>query len=232
MTIYLRMMTRGERITEAMPDFAKAYSKANEILVKSNTISTFPFSPVQVVKELSPYVCRTYAKARQYGLNMADFGSESAIVMTMGKRTIIFYDDTKPMSHVGFSILHEFGHPVNGHDFRKKDEETYRRYEVETNYFAAQLLMPEQLLRELQSRGVVITKSFLQSSFGVSGVAADKRINTLAKTNYEWRSRSEREFDDIILLKYAAFLDIIRPRKTFFDIDDELEMQRRRDSWY
>jgi len=222
----------GEKITEAKPDFAKAYSNANEILVKSNVISTFPFSPTQLVKELSPYVCRTYAKAQRYGVDMADFGSESAVVMTMGERTIIFYDDTKPMSHVGFSILHEFGHPENGHDFRKKDEETYRRYEVEANYFAAQLLMPDQLLRELQSRGVAITSSFLQSKFGVSAPAANKRINTLSKTNFEWRSHAERQYDDIILLKFATFLDNIRPRNLFFDFDYELELQNKRDSWY
>ena len=92
--------------------------------------------------------------------------------------------------------------------------------------------MPEQLLRELQSRGITITNPFLQSTFGVSGLAANKRLNTLAKTNSEWRSRAEREFDDIILLKYAAFLDKISPRISFYDFDEEFEMQRKRDSWY
>ncbi len=200
--------------------------------MRSSVISTFPFSPTRLVKELSPYVCRTYTKARKYGVNIADFGSESAVVMTMGERTIIFYDDTKPISHVGFSILHEFGHPIIGHDFHIKDEANYGRYEVETNYFAAQLLMPEQILRELQRRGMPITSSFLQVTFGVSSIAADKRISTLTKTNSEWRSRFEHEYDDIILLKYAAFLDGIKPLSGVYDIGDELEMQRRRDSWF
>ena len=117
----------GENNTETKPDFAKAYSKANEILVKSTVISTFPFSPTQLVKEVSPCVCRSYSKAQQFGVDIYDFGSESAVIMTMGERTIIFYDDTKPMSHVAFSILHELGHYVIGHDFRKKDDESYRR---------------------------------------------------------------------------------------------------------
>ena len=229
---FSRTMTRSEIITNNKPNFSKAYSNANEILVKSKVISTFPFSPVELVKEQTPFVCRTYSKAKKYGVDMRDFGSESAVVMSMSDKTIIFYDDTKPMTHVGFSILHEAGHPINGHDFRKKDDETYRRYEVETNYFAAQLLMPEQLLRELQSRGVMITKSFLQTVFDVSGPAAEKRINTLAKTNTEWRSRSEREFDDIILMKYASFLDKISPKKTFYNFEDEYERQRVRDNWF
>ncbi len=225
-------MTRSEIITERKPDFSKAYSNANNILVKSKVISTFPFSPIQLVKEQTPYVCRTYSKARKYGVDMRDFGSESAVIMSLGDRTIIFYDDAKPMTHVGFSILHEAGHPINGHDFHKKDEETYGRYEVETNFFAAQLLMPEQLLRELQSRGVRITIPFLQANFGVSKLAAEKRIDTLAKTVSEWRSRSEREFDDIILMKYASFLDSVCPVKSMYNFEDEYERQQLRDSWF
>ena len=81
---------------------------------------------------------------------------------------------------------------LTGHDFSKKDEDTYHRYEVETNYFAAQLLMPEQILRECQNRGTRINRFFLQTNFGVSAQAADKRIETLARTNVEWRSRAEK----------------------------------------
>ena len=225
-------MTRGEIITERKPNFSKAYSNANKILVNSRVISTFPFSPIQLVKEQTPYVCRTYSKAKKYGVDMRDFGSESAVVMSMGDKTIIFYDETKSMTHVGFSILHEAGHPINGHDFHKKDAETYGLYEVETNYFAAQLLMPEQLLRELQNRGIRITVPFLQTNFGVSEPAAQRRIKTLARTVAEWRSRSEREFDDIILMKYAEFLDNICPQRTSYNFEDEYERQRVRDSWY
>ena len=46
------------------PDFSRAYSKANEILVKSSAIQTFPFSPKDLVKEQTPIVCRSFKKAR------------------------------------------------------------------------------------------------------------------------------------------------------------------------
>ncbi len=71
--------------------------------------------------------------------------------------------------------------------------------------------MPEQILRECQNRGARINRFFLQTNFGVSAQAADKRIETLARTNVEWRSRAEKEFDDIILIKYADFLNRICP---------------------
>ena len=150
----------------------------------------------------------------------------------MKGRRIIFYNENKPLTHVKYSIIHEFGHDVNGHDLGTKDPDTYRCYEIETNFFAAQLLMPEQVLREVGRRGVKITKNFLIDRFEVSEAAAQKRLDTLAKTNSEWRSREEKEYDDVILHKFSAFIDDICPRKVTFDLEDEYETQRKRDSWF
>lgn len=214
------------------PNFSSAYTKANEILVSSNVISTFPFSAKDLVKEKSAIPCRTFEKARSYGVDIEAFGSESAIIMELGDRRIIFYDESKPMPHVKYSILHEFGHDQNGHDLGAIDPDTYHRYEIETNFFAAQLLMPEQVLRELASRGVKIDTKFLMQHFAVSEMAAQKRIDTLAKTNTEWRSRAEKEYDDVILWKFLTFMDTICPRRVTFDFEDEYERQRERDSWF
>lgn len=214
------------------PNFASAYSKANEILVSSRIISTFPFSPTALVKEQIGIPCRSYQKAAKYGVDMTAFGSESAIIMDLGGKQIIFYDKTKPESHINFSILHELGHPINGHDYTENDSDAYARYEVETNYFAAQLLMPEQILREFQKRGKSITISFLMQHFKVSATAAQKRIETLAKTNAEWRSRQEKQYDDLIVLRHNAFINAICPlRKNLFSWEDEYQLQLKRDSW-
>ena len=61
--------------------------------------------------------------------------------------------------------------------------------------------MPEQLLRECSNRNKALTLDFIMESFDVSDVAAEKRKKTLANTVYEWRTREEKEFDDIILMK-------------------------------
>ncbi len=213
------------------PNFAKAYMKANEILATSRVIETFPFSSLALVKEQSDIPCRSYAKARKYGVNMYDFGSESAVIMKYGTKAIIFYDETKPKTHINFSILHELGHPINNHIF-SSDDNKYGRYEIETNYFAAQLLMPDQLLREFQKRGQRITTPFLMESFGVSELAATKRINTLSKVNCDWYSRDERQYDDIILEKYSSFINSFCPVVDTYNYEEELELQRERDSWY
>lgn len=217
---------------EIAPDFKKAYSKANEILCASKDITTFPFSPKKVIRERSNIKCRSYSKAAQYGVDIRDFGSESATIVRLGSKSIIFYDDTKPENHIRFSMLHEFGHDYLKHDFSDKREGMYGKFEVETNFFSAQILMPEQILRELQRRGVKIDGAFLQNTFQVSKEAAEKRLATLAKTNYEWKSREEKTFDDVIMLKFFAFIENICPQKGFYDYEYEEEMQNQRDRWY
>lgn len=217
---------------EIKPSFSKAYATANDYLASSSVIVGFPFSVKELIKEKTPYVCRSYKKAREYGLDIEAFGSDSAIITTLGSRSVIFYDETKPEPHINFSILHELGHKLLKHDFRDKRKESYDRFEIETNYFVAQLLMPEQLLREMQRRGVRITNLLLQSKFGVSSTAADKRIATLARTNAEWRSRAEKEFDDIIMSRYSEFINRNAPVRAVYDFEDEIERQRERDSWY
>ena len=214
------------------PNFSRAYSKANEVLVKSHVITEFPFSTIDVVKELSEITLFTYGDAKKWGVDIRDFGSDSATIFEYGSRQIIFYNDNKPKSHINFSILHEFGHPVNNHDFSFINDETYGRYEIETNFFAAQILMPEQILRECISRGQCITTDFLIEHFGVSEIAAKKRIETLARTAGEWRPKHEKEFDDIILYKFRNFIDsICTKQKITYSFEDEYDLQCERESW-
>jgi len=92
--------------------------------------------------------------------------------------------------------------------------------------------MPEQVLNELKDRGAVISVEFLVKTFGVSKEAAQKRIETMGKINYDWRSSDESLFDETILFKYKTFIDSILPKKnrnTWYE--DDYEMQQERDSW-
>ena len=76
----------------------------------------------------------------------------------------------------------------------------------------------------------------MKSSFDVSEDAAVKRRKPLANTNPEWKSRAEQEYDDIILLRYATFLDVIAPKYdnkySSYYYEDEYALQERRNSWY
>ena len=164
------------------------------------------------------------------------FGSESAILQEMNGLYIIFYNHSEPDTRVRFSILHEYAHYILNHKMNLKEEDPlYHIQELEANCFAAQLLMPEQLLRECSKRGKTISIDFIMNSFSVSEKAAKKRQHTLANTYYEWRSRAEKEYDDIILMKYADKLNSIAPKPRefhYYDFESEYEKQRERDTWY
>ena len=219
---------------DVKPEFSRSYKLGNEILVSSHSLTDFPFSIKKIVQERGngSIACKPFSKAALYGVDITTFGSESATIFAYNGRYIIFYNEEEKMERVRFSIGHELGHYLLGHDFNLPKGDQYDRQEVETNFFAAQLLMPEQILKEFQKRSAVINKQFLMTAFGVSEKAAIKRIETLAKTNSEWRSRTEREFDDVILIKFAAFIDHVCPqRRDYYDFDYEEEMQNKRNGW-
>lgn len=220
---------------EVKPNFKKIIDEANMILISSKHINSFPFSVSKVIKEKSGIVCRGYTKAATYGVDIAAFGTEDAIIQNFENRYIIFYNDDSCIidERKKFSLGHEFGHYTLNHNLN--DEVNYDLYEVEANFFAAQLLMPEQLIIELRRRGMQITKEKLQKWFGVSKQAAEKRMETLRKIDYSHRTDEEKSMDDYIIMKFQNFINEIAPISNSFNIYDpyeEEELQNERDSWY
>lgn len=215
------------------PDFKRANVLANEILVASSTLISFPVNTKQIVKEWSDIKILSFKRAYDYGIDIEAFGSKAAVIQHMHGRYMIFYNQDDYTPRIKFSILHEFGHYLLGHKLKKYADDTeYGCVEVEANCFAAQILMPEQVLNELKGRGAIITVDFLKKHFGVSEEAAQKRIETMGKINYKWRSPDEQIFDETILFKYKDFIDAILPKKNKFNwYEDECERQRERDSW-
>lgn len=220
---------------EEKPRFKKIIEEANCILLSTESIQSFPFSVKKVVKEKFNIVCRSFEKGAMYGFNAFDFGSKDAILQKWNDRYIIFYNESNQVTKKRkvFSVGHEFGHFIMDH--KLGDKEKYGLYEIEANFFAAQLLMPEQVINELCRRGLEITKSNLQKWFGVSGEAAQKRMDTLRKVDYSNCTDYEKEMNNYIVKKFASFIDSIAPSPNLFnDFDpyEEEELQKERDSWY
>lgn len=217
-------------------NYKKVYSKANEYLALAPSITGFPFKAKGFVYEQSDIRLCTFKKAKEkYDIYIPLFGSESAVILELDGEHIIFYNQDEPDYRVRFSIMHEFGHYILGHKMNlKKTDRLYHTQELEANCFAAQLLMPEQILRECMNRHKKPTVDFIMESFNVSDEAADKRRKTLANTVYEWRSREEKEFDDIILMRYAQKINEIAPKPReydYYDYEADYDKQKERDSW-
>lgn len=219
----------------ASQDFKRIYQKANELLVSSSVIKEFPFKVKGLVKEQTDIAQCSYDKAHnKYHIDIRQFGSKSAVLMEMQGAHIIFYNQSEDLRRVRFSIMHELGHFLLGHQLNlSKDDILYGKQEVEANCFAAQVLMPEQLLRECVKRGKSITADFIMNTFNVSSEAANKRKQTLAKTTYEWRSREEKEYDDIILFRHNTMIESIAPKVNYYSysFEDDLEREQERNSW-
>ncbi len=213
------------------PNFERAYIMANNILVSSNVLEEFPVKVKKIVEDDSSVKCCSYKKARKYeGLNLENFGSKSAVLIEQDGRKIIFYNESELKERIRFSILHEYGHYKLSHNLDTKDKEEYKTYELETNYFAAQLLMPEQLIREIQARGIRVTNKLLIDLFGVSNEAAERRVNTLGK-NLKL-SNEEKLFDDIIVNKYTDWINKKVPFRNSMNLFlDDFERQKEREKW-
>ncbi len=227
------MISNTGRVRE--PNFRKIYNSANEILVTTSTIEDFPFKAKALVREQSDIALCSFEKAKnKFQQNIHQFGSDSAVLMEMNGAHIIFYNESEQPYRIRFSIVHELGHYILGHKLNlSRNDPLYGIQEVEANCFAAQIIMPEQLLRQCTNRGKTISTDFIMNSFGVSDDAANKRNATLAKTIYEWRSREERQYDDIIIAKYERVLNRIAPipRQQLYSFEDDYEMEQERNGW-
>lgn len=83
----------------------------------------------------------------------------SAVIKIDGTKKVIAFNKNKPEVRQRFSIAHELGHYLSGHnnfshekevfvDREKKYLDPYHRDEEEADEFAAELLMPETILKK------------------------------------------------------------------------------------
>lgn len=223
--------------------------RVNEILIKSRIIKKFPFDCFSFIDEIGKEIAialMPFSWIEEHGMKVNDvISSKDAEAVEFCGRYIIFYNQNMPSVRIAFSIAHEIGHIVLGHDiehiteYRKKNDsrfkELYGQCEIEANYFAACLLMPEAIINRLKSFGCCITKEFLQTSFGVSESASEIRIKTLRRNSQRYVSywTKDKSLDNAVLLKFADFIKKISPRRKSYEEEYryEEEMQEERNRW-
>lgn len=224
------MMTFDEEFKK--PHFKKVLEEADISLLSSKIAVTFPYSMKAFIKEQTNAKIVKSSKAGAYGIDFNSFGSDDAVWFQCDNKNIIIYnDEIESKQRVRFSLGHEGGHIKLNHDQNNKN--LYSKYEIEANFFAAQILMPEQVINELLKRGKHVDANNLMRWFNVSKQAADKRIEMLKKIDYSRRTLDEKENDKLLLSKYKNFVDSIAPITSYYsDPYEEEEEQRKRDSWY
>ncbi len=230
-------------------NYKGAKERADEILLSPFIKSMFPSNCFDLVEKLASEVAikiLPFSWIEEHGMKAEDvIHSNDAETFEQNGMYVIFYNQKFQKPRTDFGIMHEIGHIYNGHDmeiltkYRKtKDarlEKLYKKCETEANLFAAELLMPEAILRRLQELGCRIDVAFLQRTFGVSAQAAQISINNLKRSANKSVSYWEKDasFDEAILLKFKAFIERNAPRRKGYteELECDLAMQAERDSW-
>lgn len=225
------------------PDFAACYDLANEILIASTVIEAFPFPIKRVIRKHTDINCIKEDSVQmlcdQMGIpdpeyfNIERLGSNDAGLFEYRGMNIIVYRDDGIIipQRIKWSLAHEMGHFLRQHD--TNDKLNYDTYEIEANFFAAQLLMPVQIINEFRRRRQTIDRPHLKRWFGASGEAADKRIDTLRKIDGRNLSEEEKMINGLVLQKYSVFINetIPLPSRTTNFFDEDEEMERERNNW-
>ena len=227
----MMLSMKRRNMQEYKPDYKKAMELADEVLICSLSTNGFPFSVIELIEEATDIQVHTFNYFRKNMLELKVFGSEDAILFQRDGRAMIAYDEKYPKTRIRFSVLHELGHYMLNHNKVNVPESLYKIQETEANYFAAQILMPEQILGEMRNRLVPLTAEDLQKRFYVSRKAAEIRIDNL-DIGISIRANNPGAYDDLIVERFKPFLQKIAPvRSDFYSFEDELELQRERESW-
>ena len=207
-------------------DFDNITSKAYETLIIQETLF-FPLDIFNIKLNKDIIIISFDEMANRSNTNyetikeLAD--GADAFKRDYGEMTFIIYDNRiKSNGRKRWSIAHEYGHIVLNH------KKQCGQNEVEANFFAANLLLPQCVLKELVSKRGDITKDYLQNKFSISEEAAEKYLSRINGRGFDY---FKNEYDDIILFKSDEFLqrEIKNSRKYQVSIEDD--MQEERNNW-
>ena len=156
------------------PDYRHAENQAIRLLNQTGIYEP-PVNPVKIAETIG------------VGVNFVTFSGESAGVSGLydPERNVILVNQDEPGVRQTFTIAHELGHKVLHEDWAKSEaykvlwRDTARqardRWEQEANAFAANLLMPREMLDSYREFPIEI----IAKVFAVSKSVAEYRLKNL-----------------------------------------------------
>ncbi len=114
---------------------------------------------------------------------------------------VLYHDGERKRDRLNFTLAHEVGHIYLGH---RTDGDIQ---EVEANFFAAELLMPESVVRYMIRRNHGARAEDLHEWFYVTLTAAQKRLQTLRRKGGFSPTAADRE----ILRRFLPYLSADDP---------------------
>ena len=148
-----------------------AKSKAMEVL-KEHWNYQLPVDPIAIASALGVEV-----------LKSPSIGVDGAFIEENGRKAIVLREFSNS-NRERFTIAHELGHACLGHGFSLRDPSVdydltnFNPEERDANYFAAELLMPEPVLRHVVIERKITDLAELCKLFGVSSAALSIKLKS------------------------------------------------------
>lgn len=183
---------------QLVPDYDRSYILASDLLKEISVVKLA--TPINEI--LYNYDIRyiPFSILEKYiPLNSPIFKTAGAL-SNLHDDYFIFYDDTNSISRIRWTQSHELGHFFLNHDFENRDN--YDVYEKEANYFAAQLLMPFELLLMLEHY-FYLTESLLAEVANTNKIQARHRIN-----NYKQKKKyiQVKDINEDLMIEYDRLI--------------------------
>ena len=192
-------------LKENKPDFEKAQNAATNLLLKQNIsnlridVKSLFLDKAIIIDSIQHYCLLTGTRKEEYIYN----GFSGAYVLKLKTGLfIILYDEDDSIHRQRWGIAHELGHIYLEHD---NDES---KQEVEANFFAAQLLMPEIIIRYANKLQGHFSIYDVSKYFDVSEDAAQRRIKTLNNKMIRFSSEEQQLLRKMITIVEKEFLNL------------------------
>lgn len=208
-------------------NFEYIITKAYEILILQPKLE-FPLNILNLKTNLNIKILTFSELARLNNCTFEEIasisdGAEAFKYEAKGLILIVYNEKITNTNRIRWSIAHEFGHIVLNHKGQQSDQ-----FEIEANFFAANLLLPRCLLKELVNKRDFIDLNYLQKKFSISKEASEKFFSNINSRGFNY---FQNEYDDIILAKCEKFINSEIKDSKKMQLLDEESMQAERDNW-
>jgi len=179
------------------PNRYEQIQKAVARVLKQHSDLIFPIDLNQIIEKIPGLSIVYYSQVIEpFGSCVKEVSSDGFGVAMSDERYTIYVNDQRNTQRIRFTIAHEIGHFILGHDSKLKSGRiSQERADAEADFFAAKLLVPNWAIECLKIKD----NCSIIAAFGVSHECACYRLNSYKSWVKKGRPRNVIE-DEIFCL--------------------------------
>lgn len=191
-------------LSSTKPDFDRSEREATRLLLYQNNINSLSvdvqslrYDKRIIFDSIQNYCAIVNEDISKFDIK--DILQDGCTLIADDVYIVLYNDEVSLLSpeRLNWTLAHEVGHIYLGHT------QNGRKEEIEAHWFAAQLLMPEYVIRHMKQRFGFINIEDLIACFNVSIDAAINRLRSIARK----RTRELLPDEEKVLARYMLFID-------------------------